>query len=214
MTVTDRLERIPAAILYDVLRHLGERPRVLDRRIRGIDPTMRCAGPVFTIRGRPDPTLDADASLLAWVECLSAVPAGAVAVCQPQDDIRALMGELSADCLRIKGVRGWIVDGGCRDADGIAAQGFPVFCRYFTPVDIVAAWRFEAVGEPVVIGGVVVAPDDHVVADRDGIVLVPAARLDETLDAAEAKMGSESDMARAIRAGMDPKAAYLKYRVF
>ena len=162
--MNDRLDRIPSSILYDVMRGMGQRPRVLNRTIRGIEPTMRCSGPVFTIRGRPDPTLTADESLLAWVECLSAIPGGHVAICQPQDDTRALMGELSADCLRIKGVRGYIVDGGCRDAAGVLAQGFPVFCRYFTPIDIVAAWRFEATAVPIVVDDVVVEPDDYVVA--------------------------------------------------
>jgi regulator of RNase E activity RraA len=214
MSASDRLQQIPSSILYDVIRGMGAGPRVLHRDIRAIEPSMRCAGPVFTIRGCPDPSLTPDESLLAWVECLSAIPPGAVAVCQPQDDTRALMGELSAECLRIKGVKGYIVDGGCRDAEGVVAQGFPVFCRFFTPIDIVGAWRFEALGEPIVIRDVPVRPDDHVVADRDGIVLVPSTNMDDILAAAEAKMSDESAMARAIRDGMDPKQAYLKYRVF
>ena len=77
-------------------------------------------------------------------------------VCQPQDDVRALFGGLSAEALKIKGVRGYIVDGGCRDLQAIIEQRFPVFARYATPIDIVSAWRAEAFGEPVAIGGHVV----------------------------------------------------------
>ena len=50
------------------------------------------------------------------------------------------MGELSAETLQRRGVRGYIVDGGCRDIDFILKMGFPVFARFFTPSDIVARW--------------------------------------------------------------------------
>jgi 4-hydroxy-4-methyl-2-oxoglutarate aldolase len=169
---------------------------------------------VFTVRGRPDPTLDKHTSLYEWAGLLSRAPRGHVVVCQPQDDTRALFGGLSAEALAIKGVRGYIVDGGCRDVQTIADQGFPVFARFNTPIDIVCAWRAEAYAEPVAIGGLQVLPDDHVLADRDGIVLIAAAHVDAVLDAAERKMATEGEMVRAIRAGEDPQAAYLRHRVF
>jgi 4-hydroxy-4-methyl-2-oxoglutarate aldolase len=62
--------------------------------------------------------------------------------------------------------------------------------------------------------GLQVLPDDHVLADRDGIVLIAAANVAEVVAAAEQKMATEGDMARAIRAGEDPQAAYLRFRVF
>src|SRR4029434_5646710 len=127
---------------------------------------------------------------------------------------RALFGGLSAQALAIKGVRGYIVDGGCRDMQDIADQGFPVFARFATPIDIVNAWRAESFEEPIAIGGQQVLPDDHVLADRDGIVLIGAADVEAVLAAAELKMSAESDMAQAIRAGEDPQAAYLRHRVF
>ncbi len=73
-------------------------------------------------------------------------------VCQPQDDTRALFGGLSAEALKLKGVRGDIVDGGCRDIQAVADPGFPVFARYATPIDIVCAWRAEAFDPPPLSG--------------------------------------------------------------
>ena len=96
----------------------------------------------------------------------------------------------------------------------MADQGFPVFARYATPIDIVCAWRAEAFEQPVAIGGQQVQPDDHVLADRDGIVLIGAGDVEAVVAAAERKMATEGDMVRAIRAGEDPQAAYLRYRVF
>lgn len=212
--LAERLERTYSAIIFDIVREMGFSPRVLPRSITGLVPAMRAAGPVFTVRGRPDPTIDAHESLLEWTKLLSSTPSGSVVVCQPQDDVRALMGELSAEALKLRGVRGYIVDGGCRDVDLICEQDFPVFCRYFTPIDIVAAWRAEEVNVPVTIGNVTIQPDDYVMADRDGIILIPGDAVEDVLTRAEAAIATESELRKAIRAGEDPQSAYLKYRKF
>ena len=213
-SLADRLQACHSSVIHDVMKDLGLAIRVLPRTITGIEPAMKAAGPVFTVRGRPDPTLDKHTSLYEWAGLLSRAPQGHVVVCQPQDDTRALFGGLSAEALAIKGVRGYIVDGGCRDVQAIADQRFPVFARFYTPIDIVCAWRAEAFGEPVAIGGLQVLPDDHVLADRDGIVLIPGSHLEAVLAAAETKMSTEGEMVRAIREGVDPQAAYLRHRVF
>ena len=214
MTIGQRLQTCHSAVIHDVMKDLGLRIRVLPRNIVGLEPTMKAAGPVFTVRGRPDPTIDKHTSLYEWAGLLSRAPSGHVVVCQPQDDTRALFGGLSAEALAIKGVHGYIVDGGCRDVQAVADQGFPVFARFHTPIDIVCAWHAEAFGEAIAIGGLQVLPDDYVLADRDGIILIGAAEVQAVVAAAERKMSTEGDMARAIRAGEDPQAAYLRYRVF
>jgi 4-hydroxy-4-methyl-2-oxoglutarate aldolase len=212
--IANRLAACHSSVIHDVMKDLGIPIRVLPRDILGLDPAMRCAGPVFTIRGRPDPTLDKHTSLMEWARLLSLIPSGRVAIVQPQDDVRALFGGLSAEALRIKGVRGYIVDGGCRDIEHVIAQGFPCFGRYATPIDIVAAWRAEAYEVPIGIGGHDVRPDDHVIADRDGIVLIPGSRVEDVVAAAEVKMSTEGEMVKAIKAGVDPLEAYMKHRVF
>ena len=65
------------------------------------------------------------------------------------------------------------MDGGCRDSAFIEELGFPVFCKYFTPGDIVGRWAATAFGEPVQIGEVTIHTGDYVLADRDGIVILP-----------------------------------------
>jgi regulator of RNase E activity RraA len=213
-SLADRLHACHASVVHDVMKDRGLALRVLPRTILGIDKSMKAAGPVFTVRGRPDATLDKHTSLYEWAGVLSKSPSGHVVVCQPQDDTRALFGGLSAEALKIKGVRGYIVDGGCRDLQVIEEQGFPVFARFATPIDIVSAWRAEAFAVPISVGGLDVRPDDYVLADRDGIVLIEAAEVEEVIAAAEAKMATEGAMVRAIRAGQDPQQAYLEHRVF
>ena len=212
--LADRLHACTSSVIHDVMKDMGLPIRVLPRSITALDPAMKAAGPVFTVRGRPDPTLDKHTSLYEWAGLLSKSPAGHVVICQPQDDVRALFGGLSAEALKFKGVRGYIADGGCRDIADITAHGFAVFARYATPIDIVCAWRAEAYGEPIAMGNVQVLPDDHVLADRDGIVLIPGPHVEAVVAAAEKKLSTEGAMVKAIRAGMDPQAAYLKHRVF
>ena len=214
LSLADRLEACHSSVVHDVMKDMDLRIRVLPRSILGLEPWMKVAGPVFTVRGRPDPSLDKHTSLFEWAGLLSKSPPGHVVLCQPQDDVRALFGGLSAEALKLKGVRGYIVDGGCRDIQAVVDLRFPVFARYATPIDIVCAWRAEAFDEPVVIGGHLIQPGDMVLADRDGIILIEGAAAADVIAAAEGKMATEGEMVKAIRAGMDPQAAYMKYRVF
>lgn len=213
-SLSERLSRCYSGAVYDVMRDMGLRPGVLPRTIAGLTTGSRMAGPVFTVRGRPDPTIDAHTSLLEWTGLLSRASAGHVLVIQPQDDVRALMGELSAETLKLRGVLGCIIDGGCRDTELIVGQGFPVFCRYTTPIDIVAAWRPEAFDVPVTIGTVTLFPGDYILGDRDGIVVIPKADAEEVIGRTEACISTESEMRRALRAGADPQDAYLKHGKF
>ena len=214
MTLADRLHACHSSVVHDVMKDLGLPLRVLPRTIIGLERTMKAAGPVFTIRGRPDPTLDKHTSLYEWAGLLSRVPPGHVVVCQPQDDTRALFGGLSAEALAMKGVRGYIVDGGCRDTAFIRRLGFPVFCDKATPRDIVGAWVPVAYDEPISFGQVVVRAGDYVLADCDGIVVVPQALAAEVVDAATAAMATEDKVRAAILSGVDPQQAYLLHGKF
>ena len=96
-------------------------------RLRQLIPGI--VGPDFTLRGRPTPGADGQDTLLAWTEFLSRVPAGHVVLAQGNDWTRALMGELSAETLQRKDVRGYVTDSGCRDCGFIPKIGFPCSAR-------------------------------------------------------------------------------------
>jgi regulator of RNase E activity RraA len=145
---------------------------------------------------------------------LSAAPAGAVVVCQPENHEIALMGELSSEALKHRGIRGYVVDGGCRDTAFIRHLGFPVYCRFTTPRDIVGRWLTDELGGAVRIGDVTVATGDFLLADRDGVVVLPGRRAGEIVEAAEDAAKVESKVRAAILAGDDPEQAYLQYGKF
>lgn len=213
-TLTDRLRHCYSGAVYDVLRARGYTQQTLPQYIRPLDPQQKLAGPVFTIQGKRDDSLDAHQSLLKWCELLSKAPAGTVLVCQPNDHTLAHMGELSSETLVYKKVLGYIVDGGCRDSAFIEKLGFPVFCKYFTPVDVVARWAAIAFGESVRIGEVTVHTGDYVLADRDGIVIIPGAIAEEVVLQTEEVLHTENLVRKAILQGVDPVEAYLKYGKF
>ena len=124
------------------------------------------------------------------------------------------MGELSAQTLAARGVLGYVVDGGSRDTELVLEQGFPVFCSFLTPSDVVRRWMPDAYGAPVDIGGVTIRTGDWLIGDRDGVVIVPGERVEEVVAKTEEVVATESDMRRALVGGMDPVAAYHKYGKF
>jgi 4-hydroxy-4-methyl-2-oxoglutarate aldolase len=111
-------------------------------------------------------------------------------------------------------VAGVVLDGGCRDVDFIVREGFPVFARFVTPQDSVPRWEVVDWGHDVAIADVRVATGDYVLGDADGVVVVPARVADDVLARAEAVVGTENEVRRAVRAGMAPLEAFERYGKF
>ncbi len=213
-SLTSRLAAGYTGALHDVLRMMGHERIALPPAIKAIAPGTRLAGPVWTVAGHVDRTRSRHECLLGWCTLLSKAPTGHVVVCQPHNHEIALMGELSAQTLKTRGVLGYVVDGGSRDTDLVLEHGFPVFCAFLTPTDIVERWIPHAFGEPVTIGEVTVGTGDYVLGDRDGVVIIPADVVAETISRMEEVMATESEMRAALLAGMDPVDAYNRYGKF
>ena len=208
------LESAYSGAVYDAMRELGLEDGILPNEIQPVDPNIPLVGKVWTCSGGIVEGISQDDSLLSWTGMLSAAPSGSVVVCQPNDSTIAHMGELSAETLKFSGVKGYIVDGGNRDTDFILKLGFPVFCRYLTPSDIVERWMVQTMGEPITIGEVKIKTDDYIVADRDGAVVIPASAASDVANRVDEVMNTENELRNMILGGMDPQEAYLKYRRF
>jgi RraA family protein len=181
-----RFAALPAANIGDAMDRLG----VLDSRIQAVWPGATIVGTAFTVWTR-----SGDNKLIH--EAIEAAgPGDVITVNGGGDESRALIGELIGGRAKARGIAGFVIDGAVRDAQGLAEYDMPVFARAVTP-----AGPYKngpgILGEPVAVGGVVVHPGDIVVADADGVVIVPLARAAEIADAAEAKRDSE-DASRAI----------------
>lgn len=214
MDLTERLEHCYTGVVNDVMRGMSLRNFVLPPEIRPLFPERPLAGPVWTVSGHVDETADRHTTLYEWTGLLAKAKPGHVIVCQPHTHAVALMGELSAETLQFRGIRGYVVDGACRDVGFILRLGFQTCFRHYTPKDIVSFWLPDGFDVPIAIGDVRIHGGDFLLADRDGIVIVPTARAEEVVAAAEAAIGTENLIRKAILEGVDPQEAYLKYGKF
>src|SRR5919106_5234923 len=208
MELVERLGKTYTGVVHDVMRAMDLRNFTLPPEIRPLFPDRALAGVVATVSGKVDRSADPHETLLGWTGLLSKARADTVLICQPNDATVPHMGELSAETLKLKGVRGYVADGGCRDVDFILKLGFPVWCRYFTPRDIVGYWLPDGFDQPIRIGDVTIHAGDLALGDRDGMVILPQERAEAIVAAAEAAIGTENLVRKAILAGMDPQEAY------
>jgi len=209
-----RLSKCYTGVVHDIMRDMGFKNFTLPPNIKPSKDKYVIAGEIFTIEGEVDKSLDHHESLLAWTGFLSKAPKDKVIICQPNNDEVALMGELSAETLQSKGVKGYIVDGGSRDMDFILSIDFPVWSKFYTPRDIVAFWKPTKFEEKIIIGEVDIFNKDYVLADIDGVVIIPQKIIEEILVKSEQLINTENLVRKAIREGMDPQEAYIKFGAF
>jgi len=158
--------------------------------MRGTQPLRpgqpRLVGRVFTLRfipAREDlATPESWSSPRSTRAAIEAMPAGCIAVVDALGITDAgIFGDILCARMQKRGVAGLITDGVVRDVAGVLGTGLPVWCRGVAAPPSVAGLTFVNWQEPIGCGGVAVFPDDVVVVDDDGAVLIPAALLDEVV---------------------------------
>ena len=184
--VVAMLEGVSTATLTTVLLKKGLR-NVWMRNARPIHPDVRrLVGRAFTLRfvpAREDLATPASwASPVSTRAAIEAMPAGAIAVVDAAGVADAgIFGDILCARMGQRGVAALVTDGPVRDLEGVLGTGLPVWCRGAAAPPSVAGLTFVGWQEPVGCGGVAVFPDDVVVADRDGAVLIPQALLGAVL---------------------------------
>jgi 4-hydroxy-4-methyl-2-oxoglutarate aldolase len=174
----DHLAAFAGVLTGNVVDALGGRG-ALDPRIKplaevgGRTPVL--CGPAITCWTGPDDNLGLVAAL-AFVQ-----PGDVIVVATDGFTTSAVSGDLVLGMARNKGAAGLVTDGAVRDLPGIQAVGLPVFCAAINP-NSPARSGPGTVGLPVVVGGIAIAPGDLIVGDADGVVVVPQARLAETVE--------------------------------
>jgi regulator of RNase E activity RraA len=102
----------------------------------------------------------------------------------------------------MRSIRGAVTDGACRDVRQARELGFPVFARAQVPVTARGRLRQKSAGEPILVGDVTVRPGDVVMADEDGVVVVPRERATKVLDTAQRLAERETAIEAEVRAGV------------
>jgi regulator of RNase E activity RraA len=213
ITIATMRERFYTAVVCDALDAVGrlhQSPRI----------DLRPLTTQGVLVGRAKTTL--------WADMAHADPQPyelelkAVDSCQPDDVIIAaaggsmrsgLWGELLSTAARRVGCVGVAVDGAVRDVAKMTAMGFSVWARGTSPYDSKDRNRVIDIDVPVEVGGVRIAPGDLIVADIDGIVVVPREVETEVIRRAWEKVNAENTVRDAIASGLSATAAFKKYGV-
>jgi regulator of RNase E activity RraA len=153
------------------------------------------AGPAVTVLLRKEEHTEGSKAQQGMLDVIDEAPAGAVYVMVLEDGLDyAGIGGLMSTAMKYRGLAGAIVDGGIRDTPQIARLQFPVFSRGVVPSTTVNHYRFAGKNIAVNCAGVEVHPEDIIVADMDGVVVVPHERAAEVLKKAQQLDESEHSM--------------------
>lgn len=162
-----------------------------------VSPVQRgtcVAGPAVTVSCQAGDNL----MIHAAVEVIE--PGDVLVVATTSTSTDGMFGELLATSLSSAGCVGLVIDAGVRDVTDLNAMGFPVWARAMHAQGTVKASP-GSVNVPIVCAGAAVKPGDVVVADDDGVVVVPIAEVTETVQAAEARLAKESRTRERLRRG-------------
>ena len=200
VVVTDIRRADPAAVAelgrYGVatIHEAQGRSGLLSPELRPVWPGAKLAGSAVTVHAPPG---DNWMIHVAVEQCQD----GDVLVLAPiSQSVSGYFGELLATALRARGVRGLVIDAGCRDVDELQEMGFPVFSRAISAHGTVK----ESLGDvnvPIAIGGQVIRPGDVVVADTDGVVIVPRHKAAEVAAASQAREEREQRIRENYQSG-------------
>ncbi len=165
--------------------------------LRGTAPLRpdqpRLVGPAFTLRfvpAREDlATPESWSSPISTRAAIEAMPSGCIAVVDAMSITDAgIFGDILCARMKKRGVAGLVTDGVVRDMAGVLGTGLPVWCRGAAAPPSVAGLTFVAWQQPIACGGVAVFPDDIIVVDSDGAVVIPQAMLADVV-----KMAAEQE---------------------
>ncbi|SNT48582.1 RraA family protein [Rhodococcoides kyotonense] len=182
----DRFRNIPTANVGDSMDRLGS--------MAGIRPVWngaRVIGTAYTVWTRAGDNI-------AIHDAISSAREGDVLVINGEGDTsRALIGEMMGNKAKKQGIRGFVIDGMVRDAEGLKDLGFPVFALGVTPAGPYknGPGRLD---ETIACGRVAVAPGDIIIGDDDGVVVIPQDRAEEILLRAEAVFEKEAKKREAF----------------
>lgn len=202
---------VEVASVADAMEQLYGQPAHMSHKMRPLF-TTKFAGPAVTVLLKKEEHKEGSKASQGMLDAIDAAPAGSVYVMVLEDgsDVAGI-GGLMATAMKVRGFAGAIIDASVRDTPQIKKLQFPVFSIGIAPSTSVNHYRFAAVNVPVTCAGARVAPNDIIVADEDGVAVVPRAKAAEVLKRAQQLDDTEHQMLPFIEKFRSIKEAVAKF---
>ncbi len=206
--------RVRTAMVSDSLDTFGIRNNVMDSSVKPLLIEMRAVGLASTIEFVPDGEFDANDPYGTAIDYLDSLLPGDIAVVATGPSTRsAYWGELFSTAAKSRGAVGVVCDGPLRDTNLILEVDFPAFGASSRPIDYKGRMRVSSVHQPVTCGGVQISQGDAVIADWDGIVVVPAEYIERVFSAANERAQNERTVLQELQSGKSVREVWDEYRL-
>ncbi len=186
--------QVEAASVSDAMELLYGKKMYMSHDMRPLF-TTKFAGPAATVYLSKEEHTEGSKALQGMMDVIDEAPAGSVYVMVLENGLDyAGVGGLMSTAMKYRGLSGAIVDGGMRDTPQVMKLQFPIFSRGIVPSTTVNHYRVTGKNVPVVCAGVPVRPADIIVADMDGVVVVPREKAADVLRKAQQLDETEHSM--------------------
>ena len=205
------LREVEVASVADAMEQLYGQQAYMSHEMRPL-ATAKFAGPAVTVLMKKEEHKEGSAASQGMLDAIDNAPAGSVYVMVLENGgDYAGIGGLMATAMKYRGFAGAVIDGSVRDTPQIRKLQFPVFSRGVVPSTTINHYRFVGVNVPVTCAGVKVNAGDIIVADEDGVAVVPKAHAAVVLKKAQDHDNTEHSMIPFIEKFRSIKEAVAKF---